>query len=298
METFAYKKIGKLEVKLDLHRLVGTKKLPLAVWIHGGALITGHREGLSNRVTNDLLNAGFALASIDYRLAPETSLPAIIEDLEDAFRWLQNHAEDLNIQAEKVAVLGSSAGGYLTFTAGYRVQPRPTCLVPFWGYGDLVGGWYRTPSNHPRHNHTKLSEEYAHEQVNGPPISDSRQRKGNGGDFYSWCRQTGQWPLEVTGWDPHSEPEKFFPFMPIKNVSTNYPPTLMVHGTSDTDVPFEQSILMQQQFLKHGVEHELVTIKNGEHGLSGGDAQQIDAAYKSVLEFVKKHMLSDDNTLK
>lgn len=292
METFTYKKASKLEIKLDLHRMAGKEVLPLAVWIHGGALINGHRADISDRVANNLLNTGFALASIDYRLAPETFLPAIIEDLEDAFTWLQNHAKDLRIQPGKVAVLGSSAGGYLTFTAGYRVNPRPTCLVPFWGYGDLIGEWYSTPSNHIRHNNVKLTSEYVHQQVNGPPISDARQRKGRGGDFYNWCRQTGRWPFEVTGWDPHSKPEIFFPFMPLKNVTKNYPPTLMVHGTRDTDVPFEQSILMQQQFLKHGVEHELVPIKNGEHGLSGGDPKQIDTAFQSVLVFVKKHMLS------
>src|SRR5262249_16888250 len=124
---------------------------PLAVWIHGGALINGGRQGIGP-VGKTLLGAGYCVVSIDYRLAPETKLPAIIEDLVDAFRWLREHGRsELRVNPEKIAVLGGSAGGYLTLTAGFKVQPRPTVLVAFWGYGDLVGAWYAQPSTHPAH---------------------------------------------------------------------------------------------------------------------------------------------------
>ncbi|MFP6766540.1 MAG: alpha/beta hydrolase [Planctomycetaceae bacterium] len=289
MKTHTYKTVGKLAIKLDLYRPDKSGRLPLAVWIHGGALINGHREGISRRVRDDLLGAGFALASIDYRLAPETQLPKVIEDVEDAFGWLREHADDLQVRSDRIAVLGGSAGGYLTLTAGFRVKPRPACLVPFWGYGDLVGDWYSRPSKHARHNKVKFTAGHARKQVAGPPVSDSRQRKGQGGDFYNWCRQTGRWPLEVSGWNPREQPEKFYPFMPVKNVTKDFPPTLMIHGTADTDVPYEQSVMMQREFTKHGVAHRLVTIKNGEHGLGGGDPRAIDNAYKAALAFVKKH---------
>ena len=54
-------------------------------------------------------------------------------------------------------------------------------------------------------------------------------------------------------------------------------------------MPYEQSVLMQRELKKHGVLHRLVTIKNGEHGLGGGDPQAIDDAYKAALAFVQKH---------
>ena len=44
--------------------------------------------------------------------------------------------------------------------------------------------------------------------------------------------------MKVSGFDPHTEPEKSYPFMAVKNVTENYPPTLMIHGTADTDVPY------------------------------------------------------------
>jgi len=237
-----------------------------------------------------LLNDGYAVVSIDYRLAPETPLPKIIEDVEDAFRWLrQEGREKWRVDASRIAVMGGSAGGYLTLVTGYRVMPRPAVLVSFWGYGDLVGDWYSQPSVQPRHQRVKLTQEKAYAQVSGPPIADSRDRKGDGGAFYQFCRQQGLWPKAVSGWDPHRETAKFYPYMPVRNVTAEYPPTLLIHGTKDTDVPYEQSVMMAEQLNKHGVEHELITIPGGEHGLGGGDPKRIDAAYQSALEFVKRH---------
>ena len=85
----------------------------------------------------------------------------------------------------------------------------------------------------------KLTKEEAWQQVAGPPIADVKDRKGNGGGFYQYCRQTGSWPKAVSGWDPKTEPEKFYPYMAVKNVTADYPPTLLFHGELDTDVPLE-----------------------------------------------------------
>ena len=93
------------------------------------------------------LEAGFVVISIDYRLAPETKLPQIIEDLQDAFRWVRKTGpEAFQIDPQRVAVTGGSAGGYLTLMAGCCVQPPPQCLVSFYGYGDIVGEWYAKPN--------------------------------------------------------------------------------------------------------------------------------------------------------
>ena len=286
MQTHTYKTVGKLPIKLDLYLPQQTGPCPVVVWIHGGALINGHRGGINDRVKQDFLKSGYALASIDYRLAPETPLPEIIKDVEDAFVWLRLHADDLSMDPGRIAVLGGSAGGYLTLITGYRVVPRPQCLVSFYGYGDLIGNWYSAPSPHTRHNRVKFTEAHARKQVSGSPISDSRLRDGRGGDFYNWCRQTGRWPLEVSGWDPHSQAELFYEYMPVRNVTAEYPPTLMIHGTADTDVPYEQSELMQQQFIKQAVDHQLIRIENGEHGLGGGKPEAIEMAYREVFAFV------------
>ena len=290
-QTFTYKHVGDLEIKLDVHRADDDLKRKVVVWIHGGALINGGRQGISSRVKKDMLGAGYALVSIDYRLAPETQLPGIIEDLEDAFKWIRKEGpRRFNADVSKIAVLGGSAGGCLTLASGYRVQPPPDALVSFWGYGDLIGPWYSQPSPHPRHNRSKIDKAIAMKTLSGPPVANASDRKLNGGLFYQYCRQQGVWPKLVSGFDPHTEPEKFFPYMAVKNVTNKYPPTLMIHGTKDTDVPHEQSLMMAEQFRKHDVPHRLISIENAEHGLGGGDRAAIEAAYAAVLPFVRKHL--------
>jgi pimeloyl-ACP methyl ester carboxylesterase len=146
-KTFTYKTVEQCEIKADVYANDADKTRPAVIWIHGGALIMGHRGQIDQALLGKLLKAGYAVVSIDYRLAPETKLPAILEDLQDAYRWVREKGPELfQIDAQRIAVMGGSAGGYLTLSAGFRANPRPTALVSFWGYGDIAG-----PDPHARH---------------------------------------------------------------------------------------------------------------------------------------------------
>lgn len=289
--THVFKTVGAVNIKADVYRHQDNRPRPVLVWIHGGALIMGHREGVSAPVRQWAAAKGYVLVSIDYRLAPETPLPEIIADVEDAFTWVRKEGKGL-FQADtaRIAVAGGSAGGYLTLMTGHRVKPRPTALLSLWGYGDLIGDWYSTPSPHARHQTSKLSREEAFAQVSGTAISDARDRKGDGGAFYQYCRQTGTWPKAVSGWDPKRDAARFFPYMPVKNVTAEYPPTFLIHGMADTDVPHEQSVMMAAEMKKRDVRHELVSIAGAEHGLAGGDTAAVEAAYKRAFAFVDEVM--------
>ncbi|MFA9454759.1 MAG: alpha/beta hydrolase [Candidatus Aminicenantaceae bacterium] len=289
--TYVYKTVGDLKIKADVHQVDDGLTNPVVVWLHGGALITGGREGVPAWLKEGALAGGYDVISLDYRLAPETKLHEIIRDLEDAFRWI--HAQGpgmLDIDTSRMVVAGASAGGYLALVAGYRVDPAPTALLSLWGYGDLIGPWQSEPSTHPRHNQTQMTAEQAEEIMSLPPIANARSRKGNGWAFYQYCRQNGLWPNLVSDFDMATEPEKFFPFMPLKNVTGDYPPTLLVHGTEDSDVPHEQSVLMQEEFVKHGVVHELLSIEGAEHSLWRAKPEDTQRVQKTVLEFISMHM--------
>ena len=290
VSTFTYKKVDSLEIKLDLYAPGDCDKLnPVVVWIHGGALMTGYREDVPKEILTPLLEAGCAVISIDYRLAPETLLPEIIADLEDAFTWIRdNGPELLNVDPDRIVVIGASAGGYLTLTAGYRVKPRPLGLVSLWGYGDLIGDWYSKPVTSPWYQ-TTLTREEAFQMMDGPPVSNSRDRKEDKvAEFYRYTRMNGIWPEAVTGWDSHEEAEKFYPYMPLKNITTDYPPTLLVHGTKDGDVPYENSVWMSEQLERHCVEHELITMEDGGHGFQYMDKQKAEQAIENVIAFIKR----------
>ena len=291
VQTFTYKTVNGLSIKADVRRPEDTITRPAIMWIHGGALIVGCREWLDGHIKNPLLQAGYVFVSIDYRLAPESHLPEIIEDVEDAYKWILEEGPGLfGVDPSGIAVLGNSAGGYLTLTTGYRCQPRPAVLVSFYGYGDLVGRWLTSPSPHPCHHTSKMTEEDAMALMNGPPVSDDRERQGDGGTFYLHCRQHGTHGRAISGWDPKVEPSAFNPFMPVVNVHAEYPPTLLIHGTADTDVPFEQSTLMADALKRAGVKHDLIQIDGAEHGLYGGPQEQIDEAYLRALQFIQQHL--------
>jgi acetyl esterase/lipase len=137
-ETLVYKVVQDHEIKLDVYRPGEKGARPGVLWIHGGALINGSRKQLSNRMLAGLLKSGYVIVSIDYRLAPETKLPGIIEDLQDAWRWMRTEGSSrFGIDPGRIAVAGGSAGGYLTLMSGFCLEPRPRALVSYYGYGPL-----------------------------------------------------------------------------------------------------------------------------------------------------------------
>src|SRR5262249_15224180 len=157
---------------------------------------------------------------IDYRLAPETKLPGIIEDVEDAFRWVREKGPALfGADPNRIGTAGASAGGYLTLVTGFRIQPRPLVLVAESSYGDLVGPWQTNPSHHQPHYQSHLSREDAWRQVSGPPIANARDRKGKGGEFNDFIRRNAEWPKAISGWNAKTETARFVPYMPLRNVT-------------------------------------------------------------------------------
>jgi len=318
--TVAYREIDGHKILADVYRPQDTTIRPVIVWIHGGALITGNRdlekpEDITRLLLafakaggalimddrdlekpEDILLAfakarGCAVVSIDYRLAPETKLPDIISDIEEAFRWLAGDgAKQFHLDPRRIVVVGESAGGYLTLVTGYRVRPKPKALVALYGYGGLIGDWYSKPNPYPRYNLSKISREEAESQTDGTVISDSDERKGDGGSLYMYYRQNGLWPEEVSGFARSTIADQITPFEPIRNVTPDWPPTLLIHGTQDTDVPYEQSELMAKKFKEKGIPFSLISIEHGEHSFKGGDPQKIREAYQAIGEFIKEHL--------
>ncbi len=286
--TYTYKTVEKCDIKADVYG-ASDKTRPVVIWIHGGALIMGNREQMDKALLGKLLKAGYAVVSIDYRLAPETKLPAILEDLEDGCKWVREKGPELfHVDAKRIAVMGGSAGGYLTLAAGFRVEPRPRALVSFWGYGDIAGPWYSRPD--PFYSKMPpVPKDEADRAVGGPVLSES-SGKNNRGRFYLYCRQQGLWPKEVTGHDPDKEPKAFDQFCPVRNVAATYPPTLLIHGTKDTDVPYELSAMMAKELSRKNVEHELITVEDAGHGLARAKSSVVAEIQDQVLAFLHKHM--------
>jgi len=294
-QTDSFKTVGDLKIQADVYRTDDTQVRGVLVWIHGGALIMGNRKSVPGNLLDLCRDEGYALVSVDYRLAPEVKLPEIIADVEDAFRWLRGAgARKFHLDPDRVVVIGGSAGGYLTLMTGVVVKPRPTALVAYWGYGDVDGDWYTKPSDFYRRQVPPIAKEDAYKVVGGKVITGSEDGidfKARG-QFYHYLRQNGLWTKEVTGFDPVKDKTRLDPYCPVRNVSPNYPPTLLVHGTEDTDVPYQLSADMARELAQHKVLHELVTVTGAGHGLAGGDKKVVADAHAKALGFIRTHMKS------
>jgi acetyl esterase/lipase len=292
-QTYTFKTVGDLMIQADVYRADDTKVRPVVVWIHGGALIMGNRKSVPQNLLDLCRAEGYALVSIDYRLAPEVKLPEIIADVEDAFRWLRGAgAKEAHLDAERIVVTGGSAGGYLTLMTGVVVRPRPKALVAYWGYGDVDGEWYTTPSEFYRKQLPLIDKAEAYKDIGARVITGSEDGvdfKARG-RFYHYLRQNGLWTKEVTGFDPATQKARLDPYCPVRNVSAEYPPTLLVHGTADTDVPYQLSADMAKELARFKVPHELVTVTGAGHGLAGGDKKAITDAHAKALAFIRMHM--------
>ena len=290
-EMHVYKVAAGCEIRIDVHASGVNSGGPAIFWVHGGALIGGNRGNIKQEQLDWYLAQGYAVFSIDYRLAPETKVPGIIEDVRDAWAWVRREGPALaGIDPDRMAVIGGSAGGYLTLMAGFCVRPRPKALVSFYGYGDLVGPWYSEPDEF-YCRQPAVPKEEAYAAVGARVISTDEGTQGRW-RYYLYLRQNGLWPLETAGFDPHAEPEKFDPYQPVKNVTPEYPPTMLFHGTADTDVPYGQSVMMAKELARVGVEHEFITIPEGGHGFDGHGFKvpAIVDAFDRMLAFLRRHV--------
>lgn len=87
--TYVYKTVAHHPLKADVYRPHDARRHPVIFWLHGGALIFGDRTHIRAVQVERYVKAGFVVVSIDYRLAPETKLPEILEDVRDAYLWVR-----------------------------------------------------------------------------------------------------------------------------------------------------------------------------------------------------------------
>lgn len=111
-----YAQHGARCLKLDAYLPAG-ERLPVVVLVHGGGWKSGYRSEFVPMALR-LAQQGFAAVTVSYRLSGEARYPAAVQDVQAAVRWVRDHAAELHIDPERVALAGGSAGGQIAALAG------------------------------------------------------------------------------------------------------------------------------------------------------------------------------------
>ncbi len=284
-ETVVYREAAGCSIGAVLYP-AAVSQAPLLVYIHGGGLIWGTKEDMNKQQIARYNEAGFNVLSVDYRLAPETKLPGIREDIEALFKWVKEEASgQFGFDPERVAAVGGSAGGYLALLAGtFRV--RPDAIVSFYGYGQVTGDWYRNPSPHFT-SMPAVPKLLADQLVRSSAIAAApiQQRYA----IYLYCRQSGTWLDWVAGEGLAGNETKLDNYAPVRLADAEYPATLLIHGDADEDVPYSESLAMKEKLDALGVCNELLTIPQGKHNFDADmdDPDSIHAVEKAI-QFLKQ----------
>jgi len=234
-----YGEAGGRPLKLDFAKpsLCRDQTVPLIVYFHGGGWTMGDKsEAFGVGAIRMAFQLGFAVASVNYRLAPEFRFPAQIHDCKRAIRFLRANAAAFGIDPDRIAAAGGSAGGHLASLAGTAdendglegpgwpgVSSRVAAVVEYFGPTDLTVSTTEIPSG--------------------------------GLEMLT----------DLLGGDPMILTEAARLASPVTYVSADDPPFFIAHGDKDELVPYSQARIFAEKLRLAGNAGALIKVKNGRH---------------------------------
>ena len=224
-----YATVGKWNGRMDLYTNPKSETpTPVLINIHGGGWNHGVKESQTGYVS--FFKNGYAVANIEYRLVDVAKAPGAIEDVRCALIYLYTHTKALNIDTNKIVVMGGSSGGHLALMTGllandkrfdtncnYEGEIKVAAIIDKYGVTDLV------------------------------PLSTWKSAKNWLGDQYN-------------------NPKFVKSVSPLYYVTKNSPPVYIVHGNSDPIVPYAQSVALYEKLKASHVKTKMLTIEGGSHG--------------------------------
>ncbi len=225
------------------------EKKPAVLYFPGGGFTSAdHEKFLEMRYA--LACAGYVVAACEYRAVPN-KFPALLEDAKTAVRWMRAHASEFGVDANRIGLLGDSAGGYVVQMAGAtngeknwdvgdfkEVSSDVQAVVSIYGISDLttIGEGI---GNENVHASAAVTEALL---LNGPAFKD------------------------FAGASVNADPQKAKAASPIGHVDGTEPPFLLMHGSGDKVVSPLQSKKMFEALQNKKVEAEYVLVRGAEHG--------------------------------
>jgi alpha-L-fucosidase 2 len=235
-----------VSLRLDACLPHGKGPFPAVVIVHGGGWVRGDRRTDVAPLFAPLTGAGFAWFSIDYRLTTDwMRFGEAVADVEDAVAFVRSHAGHYHVDTRRIALLGESAGGQLAAMAALRGPANARVRAVVALYTPMdLVGLARTSVFAPEPIRAALA---------GSPLESAV------------AARLGQ-------------------LSPVQNVNRDTPPFLLIHGTSDALVPYEQSRLMYDSMSRAGVSCELFPVPGAGHGILWWESNPaIASGYKQEI---------------
>lgn len=225
----------------------GTGPFPLLVWVHGGGWRMGDKADLESaelqtgQMKRALLQRGFAIASVNYRLLPDTRFPEPMQDVAAAVRYLRSNAAELRVDPERFAIGGESAGGHLATMVAYT--PKDPALQGTLGRTDADASVKAVVAFYGIYDLRSRSADQKAACGGGKSGLESSHGRLIGADPDS---PQGQ-PLAAAA-------------SPVTHVSAQSPPTLLFHGRRDCTTPPAQAEKLTAALDGAGVTNEVTYI--------------------------------------
>lgn len=273
IRNIVYLNDGQRSEKLDLYlpsTPAPSEGYPVMLAIHGGGWHKNSKEHFIPAV-QQLTSDGFAVVAVNYQLATakSQSWPTAIQDLEQALGWINRQSAKYKLNPEKIAAVGTSAGGHLAMllATGFDTSSLSS--------GRPATGIQNTAQNLPKikaavsfFGPTELASCAAESQM-GAGIAISRFLGGSSTDY----------------------PDRYQAASPLNHVSKTTAPILMIHGTADDLIPINQSEKMDYALAAAGVMHQLIVVPGGTHTNLTSRLGYMQKSYQAeVVSFLKKAM--------
>jgi len=255
-----YARVGEHVLNLDLH-LPKEANPPLIVYVHGGAWRAGSKADVP---IAKLLDHGYAIASVDYRLSTEAVFPAQVHDIKAAIRFLRAKSASFHINTQCIAIIGSSAGGHLAALVGVTN-----------GHGELEG---------------KVGEHL--DQSCDVQCIVSLYGASN---LQTILPQSTEFGLRMRvpalqlllGGQPDEKPALAKLASPVAHLDQADPPLLLIHGDVDPQMPPEQSQEFAKAYEAMKLPVQLIMLPGSKHGgVEFYDAERTGI----VVKFLAAHL--------
>lgn len=246
---------------LDIYLPINTKgKIPFVVLIHGGGWIGNDKTadiGYMGNTVSALINAGIAIASIDYRWATQAQFPAQIQDCNQALTFLCKNAEKYHLDISRIALMGFSAGGHLASLQGLANNNK-------------VAGFFM---NHKaqKFDIKAVVDYYGPSELTS--LASSEDPKAPEG--------------LLIGASPVARPDLAAIASPVTYIDKNDPPFLIFHGEKDNIVTNRQSKLLSGWLTVKGVKNELIIVKDAPHFGKMYDTEEFK---NKVIDFLQAEL--------